>query len=101
MTKEKFLRYAEIKRQLKELKSEADALAPELMSEMAAAGKDKVEFEGGAVTIGRKKTWKFPAEIEAMEADLDEKKKEAQADGSATFEESSYPICRNSEISEQ
>ncbi len=95
LNKEKFERYAEIKRQIKALESEADELSPELMRDMEAEGVDKVDAEVGTFTVSGKKKWTYSDALQNEEAALKEQKKDEQATGVATYEESKFLVFRD------
>lgn len=94
LSREKFQEYAELKRQQKEIEAKLDELQPVLLKEMADSGNDKVDAEFGVFTRSGKKKWKYSDGVNELEAQLKDKKKDEQADGTATFEESTYLTFR-------
>lgn len=86
--KENFLRYAEIKKQIKELESELEELQPLVFSDMEEIGPDaKVETELGAFSFMKRKAWKYSETVVEKEKALKDLKKNEEADGTAEFEE--------------
>jgi len=95
MKKETLKKYAEIKKQIKELTGEAKKLEPEVLTEVKTAmeelGMPNVKTNIGTFTIQKRETWKHSEDYLNKEKELKEKiKKEAEkdiAEGKATKEE--------------
>jgi len=99
MDKDLFFHYAELKIQEKRLKKEISELAPVIQKQIeeTSAGSDQVPKvpvgELGALTLARKKVWTFPPGlavwIERTEMEIESRKEEAKANGTATAVEKS------------
>lgn len=85
-TKSNFLRYEEIKNEIKSLEEELDTIKPIIIENMQ--DDDKIEAKNGAFTIQLKKKWKYSTAVINLEADVKDMKKSEEADGTAQFEES-------------
>lgn len=93
MNKETFVRYAELKNEIKRLENEIEVLQPIIMAEMGE--NEEVEVAGvGLFTIGKRRTWEFPENIKDIEGELKVMKKEAQQSGEAEYEENPYLTFR-------
>lgn len=76
-----FLEYAELKDKIKILTEQAKALEPEVMEAMK--DQDKVKMEIGTFSIGTRKKYKYPMNVEVAEKVAKELKKAAEEDGTA------------------
>lgn len=94
--KEKCLKYATLKSQVKGLEAEIDELGGEvLMIITEEAPKDlTISTDQGIFTVANKRRWTYPKEIVAIEKDLKEKKTEAEAKGIATCVENPYLLFK-------
>jgi len=90
--KAKFERYAELKNDIKRLEEEITALAPEVMVEMGEV--DELSTEFGMFTVGKRRKWTYPKDVEKATEDAKNAQKEAQQLGTATFEENPYLIFK-------
>jgi len=96
MNKQLFNEYADLKRQERDIASRIEELAPLLLSEIETAEVERVQSEAGTFTKGKRKNWTFTEKVKSAESAVKELKKIECADGSATFEEKSYLIFKES-----
>ena len=82
----KLKRYAEIKAQVKELETEAEAINPEILQAMVDTGTKEIPTDVGFFTTYERRTWKYPDEVTALKAQFDEAKKTSEQLGTATYE---------------
>lgn len=89
LLKEKFERYAELKKQIKELTYEMEDLQPEVQAMLEEIGPDaKVELpEVGAFSFMRKKKWTYSEAVSEKTVELKTLKDTEEADGTAQYEE--------------
>ena len=89
MNKKLFERYAAIKMQISALEEEMEVLQPDLLAEMPED--TPVELENiGTFSIGKRKKWTFPKEVEVVRQKLKEEEKLSQQTGTATYEENKF-----------
>lgn len=87
MNKEKLLRYATLKSEIKRLTEELEQIKPDIITEMNDGGHEEVILpEIGKFYFKERRTWTYPEEIELAETQLKANKKVAQQVGSATCE---------------
>lgn len=98
MNKEQLVRYAIIKRSIKELEEELDILQPEILNGMISEGADVLETEEGNFTLTAKRKYAYPEFIAKAEASLKEQKKEAEATGTATYQENKYIVFKSKSL---
>lgn len=84
MDKEKFLRYAEIKNEIKRLTEEADELGPILKSQISEAGADKIDVPGtGLFTLKKVQVFKFSESVISKKEEVKKLEEEEKATGVA------------------
>lgn len=93
--RELFEQYAELKRVEKEVAAKIKELQPSIIEAMGE--NEEVETNFGMFVIGKRRAWKYPAEVEVKEQELKEAKKECEQLGTATYEENPYLIFKNNE----
>lgn len=88
-TKERFMLYARLKREIAEREVQLDSLKGEVLQSMLAIDGEstKIETELGNFTVKVLKTWTFPENITVAEEALKKEKDVAKQTGAATFEE--------------
>lgn len=87
MDKDKFLRYAEIKNQIKVLEAEAGELGPILKAQITAGGADKVEIpETGLFTLKKVQVFKFTDAVKLKKDEVKKLEEEEKAFGVAKVE---------------
>ncbi|MFA6476642.1 MAG: hypothetical protein WCV68_04570 [Candidatus Paceibacterota bacterium] len=88
MTKENFVRYAELKTQVAAAEAEMDLLKAKLLDDLASVEDKPVELESvGVFSITKRKNWKYTEIYDGLKVQLKEREKEEQAKGLATFTE--------------
>lgn len=87
--KEKFLRYATLKRQAAQIDNELDTLKTELLPAMLEVDGEntKIETDLGNFSVKVLKKWTFPEHILMEEEALKKEKEVAKQTGAATYEE--------------
>ena len=83
-TKQKLHRYEELKLVVKECTTELEMLAPLILPEIPEGA--QIKTDQGTFSLQSKGKWIYPATIVAMEKELKDAQKEAQATGAATEE---------------
>lgn len=84
MDKDKFLRYAEIKNEIKRLEEEAKELGPVLKAQINAGGADKVEVPGtGLFTLKNVQVFEFSDEVKAKKEEVKKLEEHEKAVGIA------------------
>lgn len=84
MDKDKFLRYAEIKNEIKRLEAEASELGPVLKAQINAGGADKVEVPGtGLFTLKKVQVFEFSDQVKAKKEEVKKLEEHEKATGVA------------------
>ena len=97
MNKELLQQYASLKLQEKAIAEQLAQLNHQVLKEIQDAGVDKVSAEFGTFSIGKRKNWKFSADVQIAEKEVEELKISEKATGKATAEEKPYVIFKNKE----
>ena len=88
MTRDLFLKYAELKTEITELERQLKDLQPMLLKEFAAVDDKGVNLEGiGVFTVVHRKNWKYSPVVDDLKVKFDKQRVTEEADGTATFEE--------------
>lgn len=94
-----FNTYCDLLDEKRALEARIEALKPEIVSEMDAAGKDEVAVgDRGVITMASRRTYKYPQSITIMEEELKEAKVSAEAKGEAIASETRYPVFKAKKI---
>ena len=88
MNKEKLMRYALIKSEIKLLEAEMGILNTEILEDIESSGADKVKSDFGTFSIERRKKWQYSETTLEIKNAFDKAKELEEADGTATFTES-------------
>lgn len=89
--------YAKIKLEIKALEAKAEELNPEILDIMQIHNLGEIEVsDQGKLSLGSRRTWKYPKLIKDLEDDLKAKKKEAEQTGQADSTEKFYVIFKGS-----
>lgn len=86
--------YAELKRTEKEITVKVDEMKSLVLKELQDAGANEVNLDGCTISIGVRRTYKYPAHIMKMDEELKATKKSAEAKGEAEAVENPYPIFK-------
>jgi hypothetical protein len=86
--------YAHLTTQIKALEEARKALKSEVQKIVSEHPDGKFECNDVVFSIASRKKWSYPSEIVAMESDVKEARKNAETDGTATFEVTQYLVCR-------
>lgn len=92
MDKQKLAQYAALKTQIKTLEKELDLLKEPVMEMLG--DNDEIQTDFGTFTKVNKRKYSYPSEIAIMEDIVKEKKKEAEATGTATYTENPYILFK-------
>lgn len=93
--KETLNNYAEIKSKIKELEAKADELNPLVLDIMQELEVEEIELgDTGKLSMGERRTWKYPSFIQEKEKELKEEKKKAEQTGSADYTTKKYVIFK-------
>lgn len=79
--------YAELKIKEKGIKTRIEELSPIIKEELVSAGLDKLPTNLGNFSIKKVKRWTYSGAIEIIKKQLDFRKAEEEADGTASFVE--------------
>lgn len=90
MNKETLERYAELKRQQKEIEEEIKSLSGPILEEIQNLGGDKLTSPVGTFSIEVRKTWKYSQSVKSAEEKIKELQATEKADGTATFDEMKF-----------
>lgn len=82
-----FEKYAELKKQEKDVKKQIEDLSPKLRAQMEAASLDELESALGKYYFSFVPQWTFPEDIQKLEKELEAKKEVAKQMGTATHED--------------
>jgi len=94
--KTKLTKYAELKKAIKELETEAEELNAEVLEIIQESGAEEVELSDmGKLSLGKRRTWKYPAEVEAMDKALKEEKKKSEQLGTASYLEKVFLVFKS------
>ena len=85
MTDEKFIRYAELTKQIANLEAQQLALKFELTEEMEKEDIQELKNDLGSFYFTTRKTWEYPEEVQQEEAKLKDMKKQAEESGEAIY----------------
>lgn len=88
-------RYAVLKAEIKEREAEVEGLKETVMSILETKGADELQTEFGTFSRAVRRTYTYPAEITSLEVTLKERKKEAEATGTATHTEKPYILFKD------
>lgn len=94
MNKQILDRYAEIKRTIKILTTEADTLEAPIKEAMLSSLVEKIELETGTLTLTSRKKWTYGESVKKIETNLKETKKKEEEDGVAKLEETKILVFR-------
>jgi hypothetical protein len=90
MTKEKFILYADLKSQIKDLQEQESKLKKEIEQEMEAEEADKVETDFGNFSYIPKTTYEYSDKVKQLDMELKQEKKKEEKSGKATPTEKKY-----------
>lgn len=93
--KQVLARYAELKKLIKSLEEESEGLKGTVMTIIESKGADEVQTEFGTFIRASRRTYTYPVDIVALDGVIKEKKKEAEATGSATYIEKAYILFKD------
>lgn len=89
MNRKIFERYASLKLQIFALEEEMESLQPDLLAEIP--DDTPVELENiGTFSLGKRKKWTFPQNVEETRTKLKEEEKLSQQTGTAVYEENKF-----------
>lgn len=87
-------RYAQLKKDIKALEAECEALNPQILQEISLTGADKIESDFGTFSLGARKTWTFHDGVLLLRRQLEEQETLAKQTGTASFVEKKYLIYK-------
>ncbi len=79
--------YADLEAQISALEMKKEQLRPHIVKMMIEQGLDKVETALGKFSIGKRKVWSYPEEVDELNEAYKAAKAKAEKTGDATFEE--------------
>lgn len=91
--KQTLAQYAALKQEIKVLEEQLELLKEPVMEIMSDA--DELQTEFGTFTKASRRSYTYPAFITTLDEQLKEKKKEAEATGTATYTEKPYIVFKN------
>lgn len=86
--------YAGLVTQIKALEAVKSGLKQTIHEILSSSDNSKIEVNGVTFSVGKRKVWSYPPEVQSMSSSLEQMKKDCQTDGLATFETTEYIICR-------
>jgi len=87
---DKYHQLAELKKQISDLKEEADVLQAELLEEMITGGILQQKTTYGTFSVGNRKNWNYPEYVREVEEEVKLTKKKAQRRGDAEYSKSPF-----------
>ena len=85
---ERIDQYIACKQQIAILEAQCDEIRPEIIAVMDLQHAEVMECgDKGTFLLQKRRTWKYPKEVQDLEATVKEQKKEAEQTGTATYEE--------------
>lgn len=91
--------YAELKIQTKNAEARMKELQPLIVGAMQHEGIDKIPTSKGSFTLQARKTWTYSGVVEELKANLDARKEQEEADGTASYKEA--PVLQFRESKEE
>lgn len=85
-------KYAEIKKDIKELEEQAKTLNLLVLEALQENSLEEVELDTGKITLASRRTWKYPSFIKEKIKEIKDIKKEAEQTGSADYTEKHYIV---------
>jgi len=93
--KSKLKKYAEIKKDIKDLELLASELNSEVLDLMVEGDLGEINIEDmGKLSLGSRRTWKYTKETDNIKNHLKEMQKEEEQTGDATYSEKHYVIFK-------
>jgi hypothetical protein len=79
--------YAELEAQIAALEAKKDQLRPHIIKMMIDQGLDKIETALGKFSVGKRKVWSYPDEVNELNEQYKAAKAKAESTGEANYEE--------------
>ena len=92
--KDQINKYAELKLAIKDLEKQASELNEEVCSILENNNLGEINLSLGKLSLGSRRTWTYPKEIEDKEKSLKAEKKTAEQIGTADYVEKSYLLFK-------
>lgn len=87
--------YAQIKKEIKLLEAKADIINPQILEIMEQNEVEEISLsDHGVLSLGSRRTWKYPEVVSELEDELKSKKKESEQLGTASYTEKFYVIFK-------
>lgn len=96
--KQLFAQYAALKSQIKTLEAELEPMKEQLLAVFVAKNADEIQTEFGTFTYVPKRSYTYTTEIINLEETLKEKKKQAEAVGTATYVIKPYVLFKETKL---